>query len=79
MDNLILRAKLALADSTAAAERDEQELRDMLQFLELGLSIARRHMECIRRFGRFPGRNRALGRANTEEEEEFLKENPGGF
>ena len=32
------------------------------------------HFETIRRFGRFPGRNRALGRQSTQEEEDFLKE-----
>jgi uncharacterized protein (DUF924 family) len=32
-----------------------------------------RHWEIIRRFGRFPHRNAALGRASTPEEIEFLK------
>jgi uncharacterized protein (DUF924 family) len=31
------------------------------------------HLKTIRRFGRFPGRNRALGRRSTKEEIEFLK------
>ncbi len=31
------------------------------------------HLKMIRRFGRFPGRNEALGRQSTEEEIEFLK------
>ena len=31
------------------------------------------HHETIRRFGRFPGRNEALGRQSTKEESEFLK------
>ena len=33
---------------------------------------ARGHQEMIRRFGRFPARNSALGRENTSEEAEFL-------
>jgi len=33
---------------------------------------ARRHWEIVRRFGRFPHRNAALGRASTPEEIEFL-------
>ena len=32
------------------------------------------HLETIRRFGRFPGRNEALGRQSTKEEIEFLKQ-----
>jgi uncharacterized protein (DUF924 family) len=34
---------------------------------------AEQHLETIRRFGRFPGRNRALGRQSTQEEMDFLK------
>lgn len=33
---------------------------------------AREHAAIIRRFGRFPHRNRVLGRASTDEEEAFL-------
>jgi uncharacterized protein (DUF924 family) len=35
---------------------------------------AERHSETIRRFGRFPGRNRALGRQSTEAEIEYLED-----
>jgi uncharacterized protein (DUF924 family) len=38
---------------------------------------ARAHREQVRRFGRFPGRNEALGRASTPDEEAFLAE--GGY
>ncbi len=38
---------------------------------------ARAHRESIRRFGRFPGRNAALGRESTPEEAAFLAE--GGY
>jgi uncharacterized protein (DUF924 family) len=38
---------------------------------------AREHRDIIARFGRFPHRNVALGRATTEEEQHFLDE--GGF
>ena len=34
---------------------------------------AESHLKMIRRFGRFPGRNEALGRQSTKEEIEFLK------
>ena len=34
---------------------------------------ARRHLEIISRFGRFPHRNAILGRASTPEEDEFLR------
>lgn len=37
---------------------------------------AREHRDAIARFGRFPHRNAVLGRANTPEEEEYLKTPP---
>ena len=42
-----------------------------------GLRHARAHREIIRRFGRFPYRNAALGRESTPEEVAFLEE--GGY
>jgi uncharacterized protein (DUF924 family) len=41
------------------------------------LSFAEGHRDIVRRFGRFPHRNRILGRTPTEEEQRFLDE--GGF
>ncbi|MEW6631662.1 MAG: DUF924 family protein [Pseudomonadota bacterium] len=41
------------------------------------LKYAEEHLEIIERFGRFPHRNRMLGRETTPEEEAFL--NGGGF
>lgn len=38
------------------------------------LQHAEQHLEIIRRFGRFPGRNHALGRQSTQEEMDFLKD-----
>ena len=39
----------------------------------LTLKSAEQHLEIIRRFGRFPGRNNALGRQATHEEMDFLE------
>ncbi len=43
------------------------------------LDYAQRHHAIIARFGRFPHRNAALGRASTPEEEAFLKEPGSSF
>ena len=40
---------------------------------EGNLKAAREHLEVIERFGRFPHRNRILGRPSTPDEAEFLK------
>ena len=42
-----------------------------------GEKYAKMHADVIRRFGRFPHRNRALGRTSTDEERAFLE--GGGF
>ncbi len=46
---------------------------------ESQLDYARRHHAIIARFGRFPHRNRALGRVTTAEEAEFLKQPGSSF
>jgi len=43
------------------------------------LDFARKHAEVIARFGRFPSRNSALGRASTPEEQAFLSEEGAGW
>ena len=43
------------------------------------LKWAELHADIIRRFGRFPHRNAALGRSSTAEEVEFLKQPGSSF
>ncbi|MGL5058554.1 MAG: DUF924 family protein [Microcoleus sp.] len=43
------------------------------------IDYAKRHLEVIERFGRFPHRNQILGRETTPEEAEFLKQPGSGF
>ena len=43
------------------------------------IDYAYRHWQVMQRFGRFPHRNRVLGRTNTPEETEFLKQSGSGF
>jgi uncharacterized protein (DUF924 family) len=55
----------------------------MKKFDELGIeeqvNYARGHAEVIDRFGRFPSRNRALGRRNTALEKEYLSQPGAGW
>ena len=48
-------------------------------YVAQALSFARRHLAVIERFGRFPGRNAALGRASTPEELRFLESGAAPF
>jgi len=58
-----------------------ESLRDQRRCVELfrhspnadSLKYAEQHADIIRRFGRFPHRNRVLGRATTPEEQAFLE------
>ena len=54
-----------LADQVRCVELFRRLLADNLKYAE-------QHADIIRRFGRFPHRNRVLGRATTAEEQAFL-------
>jgi len=43
------------------------------------LRMAKRHLDIIKKFNRYPHRNKLLGRISTPEEEIFLKNNHYGF
>ena len=49
------------------------------EFVDEGVSASVRHRDAIALFGRFPARNKVLGRQSTPEELEFLKTHPFGF
>ena len=57
----------------AAQATTTPELRDTLAG---NLRYAYQHHDIIKKFGRFPHRNAALGRVSTPEEEAFLKDGP---
>jgi uncharacterized protein (DUF924 family) len=50
-----------------------------LDFFQFALGYARRHLEVIATFGRFPHRNPILGRLSTAEESKFLERDDAGF
>ena len=55
------------------AERALEAPPDHLEACRDQLDYATKHRDIIRKFGRFPHRNEALGRESTPEEIEFLK------
>jgi uncharacterized protein (DUF924 family) len=52
---------------------DEKEQK----FMNMSKDFAMKHYDVIKRFGRYPSRNDAVGRQSTKEEEDFLKNGPG--
>jgi uncharacterized protein (DUF924 family) len=69
---------LSLQESLLLRALKENAPENAVEFLTVSRPIGQRHLEVIRRFGRFCARNEVLGRESTEEEREFLKENPSG-
>ena len=78
-----LRADPALMEFFYMPLMHSEHLADQLRCVELfrgsadKLTYAEAHADIMRRFGRFPHRNKALGRASTVDEQVFLER--GGF
>ena len=80
-----LRAEPLLREFLYLPFMHSEQMTDQLRCVELfrnspnsdNLGYAEQHADIIRRFGRFPHRNRMLGRATTPEEAAFLAD--GGF
>jgi uncharacterized protein (DUF924 family) len=67
-------------ESVAAFRRLVEEApADLRRTFQASLDWAVQHRDIIQRFGRFPHRNRTLGRQSTAEEVEFLKGPGSGF
>ncbi len=64
-----------LGDQDEATQRFGELAREGADFS----SYAKQHRDIVARFGRFPHRNRILGRATTDEETEFLKKPGSSF
>ena len=58
------------SEDLAVQKRSVEEFRKLGQ--PLNVDFAEKHLSQIERFGRFPGRNQALGRVSTAEEKEAL-------
>jgi uncharacterized protein (DUF924 family) len=60
-----------------AWELRDGEYKECHGFVKIGLAHAWDHLDAISKFGRFPRRNAALGRENTEAETKYLAEHKG--
>ncbi|KAH9908276.1 hypothetical protein F4778DRAFT_776583 [Xylariomycetidae sp. FL2044] len=54
--------------ATRCADQKERD------WVNMGIAGAKRHMQQLEQFGRYPTRNILLGRVSTEAEEEFLRQ-----
>jgi uncharacterized protein (DUF924 family) len=67
---------LSIQKYTQLIENTPEHLRDNLS---LPMRFAVLHRNVIVKFGRYPGRNKLLGRVSTEEEEKYLAEDEFAF
>jgi uncharacterized protein (DUF924 family) len=67
------------SENLSDQEISVQLTKERLGEKDVAFRYALLHKEAIERFGRFPARNKALGRTSTAEEQEFLNRNPRGF
>lgn len=65
-----------IKDMIEQSEAQGEKAKDCVESLKQNLDFAHQHRALIEKFGRYPYRNKVLGRQNTEEEEEFLKDGP---
>jgi len=72
---------MPLMHSEALGDQEDcvRLMRERMGETHFSYPFAVRHRDAIARFGRFPARNRALGRQSSPEEIEFLHKNPIGF
>jgi len=69
-------AGIALIENLAARCPPNSEA---ASFVNRSAGFAKGHRDVILKFGRYPSRNKVLGRESTEEEKKFLEQNPSGF
>ena len=55
-------------------ENERKSFAQLVHLLELNRKWCCEHLEILQAFGRYPHRNKVLGRENTEEEELYLRD-----
>lgn len=78
-EDAALQTHSVIAFEDLAAQAQETGDAQVGSFLAGTLDYARRHQAVIEQFGRFPHRNRVLGRSSTAQEVKYLSQPGAGF
>lgn len=78
VENVTIEQRM-LVDFERFAELAKTRSPHSVGFFNFALDYARRHVDVVEKYGRFPHRNTILGRASTEVELEFLKNSDAYF
>ena len=64
---------LSLSLMVQITKKPESEIPiEVKSYIENNIIFAKDHMELLEKFGRYPHRNKVLGRTSTKDEEEYL-------
>ena len=78
-EDAALQTHSVIAFEDLAAQAQEAGDAQVSHLLAGALDYAQRHQSVIEQFGRFPHRNRPLGRSSTADEMEYLSKPGSGF
>jgi uncharacterized protein (DUF924 family) len=78
VENLTIQQRM-LADFERFVELAQTRSSQNVGFWKFALDYAKRHVDVIQKYGRFPHRNAILGRTSTDAETEFLKSSDAYF
>ena len=65
--------RLCLAEFNKLVAECDAKRHEMKSVFEINVKFAKDHLIPLEKFGRYPTRNKVLGRENTPEEIEYLK------
>lgn len=78
VENLTVQQRM-LVDFERFVELAQSRSPQNVGFWKFALDYAKRHVDVVQKYGRFPHRNAILGRASTDAETEFLKSSDAYF
>lgn len=77
----VLKDERMLLEKEEVSAENEEELNkkkkiknDLIFIIELNFKWCSEHLDILTMFGRYPHRNKALGRENTDEEDLYLRD-----
>lgn len=68
----MLQMSVSLAKQMLEEGKPLKDAEDLQKYLQVAVGFAESHKQVVDRWGRYPHRNKLLGRSNTAEEEEAM-------
>lgn len=78
-ENLKRECEISGLQKRLAGEEETEAEKELRQWMQMAVPFAIQHRDCIAAMGRFPKRNKPLGREESEAERKWLEEHPNGI